>query len=85
VDGSVLAPADGDVLGWAGVALLCAAIVAGLFPRAVLVPVIVVEVWFGATLVAQAFRIRRSRARSVSQDRGTAGAATRDDDGGAGR
>jgi hypothetical protein len=58
----VLGPADGDVLAWVGVALLCAALVAALFPRAVLVPVIVVEVWFAGTLIGHAIRMRRRRA-----------------------
>jgi len=57
----VLAPGDGDVLGWAGVVLLLAALLAGLFPHAVLLPMIVVLVWFGLTLVAQAIRTRRRR------------------------
>lgn len=65
----VLGPADGDALAWAGVALLCAAALAALFPRAVLVPIIVVQVWFGATLVAQALRMRRRRARPAASDR----------------
>jgi cardiolipin synthase A/B len=57
----VLGPADSGALAWAGAALLCAALVTTLFPRAVLVPVIVLQVWFGATLVAHAIRMRRGR------------------------
>jgi hypothetical protein len=65
----VLGPADGDALAWAGVALLGAALLAALFPRAVLVPILVVQVWFGATLVAQAVRMRR-RARRAGRREG---------------
>jgi cardiolipin synthase A/B len=61
----VLGPADSGPLAWAGVALLCAALVAMFFPHAVLVPVIVVQVWFGATLVARAIRMRRGRTGRV--------------------
>jgi cardiolipin synthase len=58
----VLGPADSAPLAWAGVALLSAALVATFFPRAVLVPVILVQIWFGVTLVAHAMRMRRGRA-----------------------
>jgi hypothetical protein len=47
------------------VALLSAALVATFFPRAVLVPVIVVQIWFGVTLVAHAIRMRRGRTGRV--------------------
>jgi cardiolipin synthase len=75
----VLGPADGDALAWAGVALLGAALLAALFPRAVLVPVIAVQVWFGATLIAQAIRMRRRRARGAAPEPDRAGASARDD------
>ncbi len=81
----VLGPADGTALAWAGVALLVAALLAAFFPRAVLVPVIVLQVWFGATLVAHALRIRRARARSAPKVQAASGAVPRDDGGDAGR
>ncbi len=56
----VLGPAETVVLLWAGLALLLAALVAVLFPRAVLVPVVLVEVWLGAALLLRAYRARRS-------------------------
>jgi len=66
----VLGPSDGSALGWAGVVLLAAAIVTVLFPRAVLVPVIALQLWFGVTLLAQAIRMRRARRRARSASRG---------------
>jgi hypothetical protein len=75
----VLGPADGGALAWAGVALLCAALVAALLPRAVLFPVIVVEVWFGAALIVQAVRMRRRRAHPAAPDRSDGGGPRRDD------
>lgn len=63
-----LGPADESALAWMGLALLCAALVAALLPRVVIVPVIVVEVWFGATLIANAIRMRRRRVRSAAPD-----------------
>jgi len=73
----VLGPADGRALAWAGVVLLCAALVAALLPRAVLVPVIVVEVWFGAALIVHAFRMRRRRAHPSAPDRSGDGSGPR--------
>lgn len=57
----VLGRAEGEVLGWAGLALLGAALLSALFPRAVLVPVTIVLVWFGVALIAHAARVRRQR------------------------
>jgi cardiolipin synthase len=64
----VLGPADGGALAWTGVALLCAALVAALFPRAALVPVIVIEIWFGVALIGHAIRMRCRRARPAEPD-----------------
>jgi hypothetical protein len=50
------------------VALLCAALVAAFFPRAALVPVIVVEVWFGVALIGHAIRMRRCGVRRAQPD-----------------
>jgi cardiolipin synthase len=59
----LLGPGEGGVLAWAGVGLLCAALLAALLPHVVLVPVIVVQVWCGGALIAHAIRVRRGKPR----------------------
>ena len=64
----VLGRTEGDVLGWAGLALLGAALLAILFPRAVLVPVVAVQIWFGTVLIAHAIRIRRGGVEAAAKE-----------------
>lgn len=64
----VLGPADGSALAWTGLLLLGAAAAAAVWPRVVLVPVILVQVWFGATLLAHALRMRRRGARPAAAE-----------------
>jgi cardiolipin synthase len=81
----ILGPAETGVLVWAGVALFCAALIGALFPRVVLVPIAVVQVWLGVALLLRALRIRRARTEAATgtahQDQSSTAPAARGGDG----
>ncbi|HET9985755.1 MAG TPA: phospholipase D-like domain-containing protein [Longimicrobiales bacterium] len=60
-DRRVLAPAEATVVAAAGVVLLALAAVAVLWPRVLTIPLAILGLWIGGTLLARAYTLRRAR------------------------
>jgi len=65
----VLGPAEGRIMGAAGVALLLLALLATIWPRVIAVPLAVISAWLGVTLLLRARTLRRERIRDLQADR----------------
>jgi cardiolipin synthase A/B len=59
----ILRPAEAGLLVGAGIALVCTAVIAVLFPWILIVPVAIAAAWLGVTLVVNGFKLRRARFR----------------------
>ena len=65
----VLGPAEGRIMGAAGIALLLLALLATIWPRVIAVPLAVISAWLGVTLLLRARTLRRERIRDLQADR----------------
>ncbi len=69
-----LGPAEANLLGYAGLTLLCVAIVGIVWPRLLAVPIAAIAAWFAVTAIARAYRLRRSPAGDSPDKRRDRGA-----------
>ena len=65
----VLGPAEGRIMGAAGIALLVLTLLATIWPRVIAVPLAVISAWLGVTLLLRARTLRRERIRDLQADR----------------
>ena len=61
-DHRVLASADAEILGIAGLVLIVLAVAAAVWPPALAWPLALLLTWIGSALVGRAWRLRRRRA-----------------------